>query len=281
MDDNIALYAHPFLCVAWMFISAAVGVVRSGRAKIEDSVNLDVFHALNLARDLLNSKEISSPPQILPASSLCCISCGSTVGEEHTSLQGLEFFKASVSVSQKAYSSTSSTHVDKELLESYPPEVIVGFQLLECIERSGARKFVMHSGIENNQQKDGLLVWVFNTDVRYSYNSSASCGNLIISAKRALKVFYQHLDNVQPLVNPEFGLLSATSLEEIRLPPRLYDCIKGSLERSTGLLPPSGRKFKESLTISAHYHRPILQLSSKWLAVSQPYGANSDWLVYR
>ncbi|KAK2823869.1 hypothetical protein FQN49_007537 [Arthroderma sp. PD_2] len=192
----------------------------------------------------LPDRPTDPPSQISSAVSLRCKSCSAPVGEEQISLQGLELFKANVSISRQAQS-VPSTNIDTLLLESYPPEVIVGSQLLECIERSGARRFAIHGDTVASKRNDGLLVWVFNTDVRYSCNTGPSNGSRMVSAQRALKVFYQDVANVQSLVNPELGMPSAASLEELRLPLDIYDCIKGVLERSTGLLPPSGRKFKE------------------------------------
>ncbi|EZF32362.1 hypothetical protein TMEN_5849 [Trichophyton mentagrophytes] len=181
-----------------------------------------------------------SPPSV---PNLCCKSCGSAVGEVQNSLQGVELFKASVSISHQA-NCTAGTCMDKNLLENYPPELIIGFQLLEAVERSGTRRFAIHCGSEDNQQHNGLLAWVFNTDLRYSFKdtSSASCS---VSARCAMKVFYKHVANVQPLVNPDLGMPSVTSLEELRLPLHIYHCIKSVLEKSTSQLPPSGRKFGE------------------------------------
>ncbi|EFR02173.1 hypothetical protein MGYG_05176 [Nannizzia gypsea CBS 118893] len=180
---------------------------------------------------------------VLPVSNLCCKSCGSTIGEVQKHLQGVELFKASVSVSHEAGCATA-TRMDRDVLETYPPEMIVGFQLLECVERSGARRFAIHCEAKDNQQKDGLLAWVFNTDLRYSFHDTSG-GSRSVSSSCALKVFYQHVANVQPLVNPELGMPSVTSLEELRLPLHIYSRIKAVLERSTDLLPPSGRKFGE------------------------------------
>lgn len=73
------------------------------------------------------------------------------------SLQGIELFKASVSISHQE-NCASGTCIDKNLLENYPPELIVGFQLLESVERSGTRRFAIHCGSADNQQHNGLLV---------------------------------------------------------------------------------------------------------------------------
>lgn len=88
---------------------------------------------------------------------LCCKSCGATVGEVQNSLQGVELFKASVSISHRA-NRAAGTCIEKNLLENHPPELIVGFQLLESVERSGTRRFAIHCGSEYNQQHNGLLV---------------------------------------------------------------------------------------------------------------------------
>ncbi|EFE38840.1 hypothetical protein TRV_06484 [Trichophyton verrucosum HKI 0517] len=91
---------------------------------------------------------------------------------------------------------------------------------------------------------DFFKAWVFNTDLQYSFkDTSSACRS--VSVKCAMKVFYKHVANVQPLVNPDLGMPSVTSLEELRLPLHIYQCIKAVLEKSTRLLPPSGRKFGE------------------------------------
>ncbi|EGD96141.1 hypothetical protein TESG_03597, partial [Trichophyton tonsurans CBS 112818] len=226
-------------CVVWMFTLTSLGSTKGRGVKRSADIGcLDVFHALNSARvplaNLRYRTNSFSPPSV-PI--LCCKSCGSAVGEVQNSLQGVELFKASVSISHQA-NCAACTYMDKNLLENYPPELIVGFQLLEAVERSGTRRFAIHCGSEDNQQHNGLLAWVFNTDLRYSFKDTSSASRSV-SARCAMKVFYKHVANVQPLVNPDLGMPSVTSLEELRLPLHIYHCIKSVLEKSTSQLPPS------------------------------------------
>ncbi|KMU89431.1 hypothetical protein CIHG_07237 [Coccidioides immitis H538.4] len=124
------------------------------------------------------------------------------------------------------------------------------------IERTGARRYILHRD-DNSATNNGILVWIFNPDIRYSYldsdvsNGSPSGGNegknnvLATSAQRALKLFYQYTSDIQTLLNPESGTPSSASLEELPLPAHIYEQTESLLNSRTTLLPESARKFRE------------------------------------
>jgi len=57
---------------------------------------------------------------------------------------------------------------------------------------------------------------------------------------RALKLFYQKIDDSQKLLDEH-----QASLEELPLPASIYDSFQNSLTESSDLLPPSARKFED------------------------------------
>lgn len=64
-------------------------------------------------------------------------------------------------------------------------------------------------------------------------------------ARRALKVFYQDVSNVEGLLEPEKGRPAPISLEELFLPMSIFTEVVESLRRSNGILPLSARMFQE------------------------------------
>ncbi|KGY15239.1 hypothetical protein PABG_11817 [Paracoccidioides brasiliensis Pb03] len=204
-----------------------------------------------------------------PVVSLSCSWCGAIVGEEDTSFPGLRLYKTNVSVLQKPKDEISS---DDDLWESYPVDMIVGTQLLELVERIGARRFAVHSTDyklpDSQGSRSGLLVlridqanydqlthaiaqnklWLFNPDLRYSSLSSGSGADGDVStttAQRAVKVFYKEVADIQSMLDPAQGTPSPTAVEEVSLPANVYDVMKQALERSSETLPMSGRQFGE------------------------------------
>jgi ubiquitin-protein ligase E3 D len=75
---------------------------------------------------------------------------------------------------------------------------------------------------------------VFNPDIRYS---SSRRSELVV---RALKLFYQNIDDSQKLLDEH-----QASLEELPLPVSIYESFQNSLTESTELLPPLARKFED------------------------------------
>ncbi|RAL10820.1 HECT-type E3 ubiquitin transferase [Aspergillus homomorphus CBS 101889] len=172
-----------------------------------------------------------------------CCNCNALLGQADPIANGWRLFKtalsASIPAAAAAASTTQAAPPDNDQLEweTHYVEVIIAAQLLELVERESARRFVVHCGL-----KSGLLIWVFNPDMRYS-NSSADHS---IAARRAVKVFFQTLDDVEQTLHPEVGKPSTTlALEELRLPAETYGALKDVLEERNAMLPESAREFRE------------------------------------
>ncbi|KAE8411518.1 ubiquitin-conjugating enzyme E2-binding protein [Aspergillus pseudocaelatus] len=162
---------------------------------------------------------------------LLCKNCNSLVGVEDTVAKGWRLFKTSLSASKQL----SEGDCKSLGWESHPLEVVVAAQLLELIERESARRFVLHCG-----RGDGLLIWVFNPDMRYS-NSSSDHG---ITAQRAMKILFQDVIDVDGMLHPDRGKASSLSLEELRLPPGVFSAISETLTSRNRMLPKSAREFR-------------------------------------
>ncbi|RAH66962.1 HECT-type E3 ubiquitin transferase [Aspergillus aculeatinus CBS 121060] len=162
-----------------------------------------------------------------------CCNCNTLLGQVDPTAQGWRLFKTALSATK----TNTDTGTEQMEWESHPIEVIIAAQLLELVERESARRFVVHCG-----HSSGLLIWVFNPDMRYS-NSSAHHS---IAAQRAMKVFFQPLHNVEQTLHPEVGKPSTTlALEEVRLPEETYRAFEEVLHRRNAMLPVSARVFRE------------------------------------
>ncbi|OOQ90671.1 hypothetical protein PEBR_03171 [Penicillium brasilianum] len=161
-----------------------------------------------------------------------CAKCNAIIGMEDPSARGWRLLKANVSLNTNVPSSGS----DEDQWQSYPAQTIVAAQLLELIERESARRFVVHCG-----QKSGLLLWVFNPDLRYSNSSSGHS----INAQQAMKVFFRETLEIDKLLAPEIGNPSPLSVEELELPSMVYQAISEALQSSNQMLPPTARQFNE------------------------------------
>ncbi|RAH43713.1 HECT-type E3 ubiquitin transferase [Aspergillus brunneoviolaceus CBS 621.78] len=162
-----------------------------------------------------------------------CCDCNTLLGQVDPIAQGWRLFKTAISATK----TKTDTGTEQMEWEYYPIEVIIAAQLLELVERESARRFVVHCG-----HSSGLLIWVFNPDMRYS-NSSAHHS---IAAQRAMKVFFQPLHNVEQTLHPEVGKPSTTlALEEVRLPEETYRAFEEVLYRRNAMLPVSARVFRE------------------------------------
>ncbi|PYH41943.1 HECT-type E3 ubiquitin transferase [Aspergillus saccharolyticus JOP 1030-1] len=167
-----------------------------------------------------------------------CCNCNALLGQVDPIAKGWRLFKTALSATPANVTSTSSPIDDEQSeWETHPIEIIVAAQLLELVERESARRFVVHCG-----QKGGLLIWVFNPDMRYS-NSSVDHS---VAAQRAMKVFFQRLDDVERTLHPEVGKPSTTlALEELRLPVETYRALEEVVEERNAMLPASAREFRE------------------------------------
>ncbi|PWY92688.1 hypothetical protein BO70DRAFT_392075 [Aspergillus heteromorphus CBS 117.55] len=174
-----------------------------------------------------------------------CVNCDSSVGVEDTVAHGWRLFKTSFAANVEGEA------VPESAWESHSTETVVAAQLLEFIERESARRFVVHCGC-----KDGILIWVFNPDLRYS-NSSAHHS---IAAQRAMKVFFQRLDDADATLHPDRGKASSLSLEELKLPTASFAALTAALDGSNAMLPVSAREFREwKVGILHRFERPSVQ----------------------
>ncbi|KAJ5970930.1 uncharacterized protein N7479_000848 [Penicillium vulpinum] len=179
-----------------------------------------------------DDEEQKSNTEVSAQRTLDCANCNAIIGMEDPVAKGWRLLKANVSLN----TNSSSCETDISKWEVHPTETIVAAQLLELIERESARRFVVHCG-----QKSGLVLWVFNPDMRYS-NSSAGCS---IMAQQAMKVFYQNSLDVDELLHPEIGNPSPLSVEELELPSMIFEAMSQALTRSNKMLPLSARRFNE------------------------------------
>ncbi|KAJ5306437.1 hypothetical protein PENANT_c017G00420 [Penicillium antarcticum] len=168
-----------------------------------------------------------------PQRTLDCTTCNAIIGMEDPVANGWRLLKANVSLNTAPSNDSNPTAPE---WEAQPTETIIAAQLLELIERESARRFVVHCG-----QKTGLVLWVFNPDMRYS-NSSAG---VHIMAQQAMKVFYQECADVDALLHPEIGNPSPLSVEELELPSMIFEALASALTGSSSLLPVSARRFAE------------------------------------
>ncbi|KAJ6087172.1 hypothetical protein N7467_006086 [Penicillium canescens] len=183
-----------------------------------------------------NEEEQKSTTQTIQPSNqrtLDCATCNAIIGMEDPIANGWRLLKANVSLNT-APASDSDTGTSE--WKSQPTEMIIAAQLLELIERESARRFVVHCG-----QKTGLVLWVFNPDMRYS---NSSLGHSIM-AQQAMKVFYQDCADVDGLLHPEIGNPSPLSVEELELPSMVFEALSTALRGSNSMLPLSARRFGE------------------------------------
>ncbi|CAG8910125.1 unnamed protein product [Penicillium egyptiacum] len=201
---------------------------------ISGTIFVDVATFLVAEKDCIGLKKDNDEEQkpnieVSTQRTLDCANCNAIIGMEDPIAQGWRLLKASVSLN-------TSCEADVAKWEVHPTETIVAAQLLELIERESARRFVVHCG-----QKSGLVLWVFNPDMRYS-NSSAGCS---IMAQQAMKVFYQKSPDVDELLHPEIGNPSPLSVEELELPSMIFEAMSQALTNSNEMLPLSARRFNE------------------------------------
>ncbi|KAF7717248.1 Uncharacterized protein PECH_007525 [Penicillium ucsense] len=178
---------------------------------IPGTVLIDVPSFLLCKSDCINLKKTSEDlPETFTsaksfASSLQCAKCNAIVGIEDPPARGWRLLKTNLSLNANPECSPE----DETAWQSHPVQQIVAAQLLELIERESARRFVVHCG-----HKDGLLLWVFNPNLRYSSSGSGHG----VSAQNAMKVLHQSIPNVDELLTPEIGNPSPLSVEELELP---------------------------------------------------------------
>lgn len=60
-----------------------------------------------------------------------------------------------------------------------------------------------------------------------------------------MKVFYQHISDIEKILEPEQGKPASMSLEELYLPLDIYWDVASTLKESNEMLPESARNFRE------------------------------------
>ncbi|RAK91884.1 hypothetical protein BO79DRAFT_189703 [Aspergillus costaricaensis CBS 115574] len=210
---------------------------------VEGTVLVDVTSFLVKGVDCLDSTPTQPDTNTAPettATILTCTTCTTQLGLPDPIANGYRLFKTSLSANHSPNPSSSSSQLNppEESWESHPPETILTAQLLELIERESYRRFVIHCGA-----KDGLLIWPFNPSLRYSTTSASHS----TAAQLAMKVFYQHIDNVEEVLHPEAGKGNQSlAIEEVRLPGEdAYRELVEVLEERNRMLPASARVFRE------------------------------------
>ncbi|KAL2865739.1 HECT-type E3 ubiquitin transferase [Aspergillus lucknowensis] len=181
-------------------------------------------------------KDRADNPLWLSEEELVCEACNTLIGVDDTIAKGWRLFKTSLVAVFPAKGGVAT----EAYWESHPTELVIAAQLLELIERESARRFIIHCG-----RNDGLLVWVFNPDMRYSNSSTEHS----ITSQRAMKVFFQTTANVDELLHPPPGRMSSLSLEELRLPPDTFTSLSDALEESNRRFPRSARTFQQDWSV--------------------------------
>ncbi|KAL4897618.1 ubiquitin-conjugating enzyme E2-binding protein [Aspergillus ambiguus] len=194
------------------------------------TVLVDVATFLVSGMDCRGLKQAPEEPRDSSQTELRCSACATLIGMDDPVSQGWRLFKTSLSAQTPLDQSSPAPW------ESHSAETVVAAQLLELIERESARRFVLHHG-----EKNGLLLWVFNPDLRYS-NSGADHS---VTAQRAMKVLFQSVADVDEMLHPECGKPSPLSLEELRLPVAVFRAVAGVLQDRNEMLPESARRFRE------------------------------------
>ncbi|EEH04717.1 predicted protein [Histoplasma capsulatum G186AR] len=208
------------------------------------SIRSEILPLSSTSRHIGNGNQPANETKFQPVVDLSCSRCSAVVGEEHKAFSGLRLYKANVSLLRKPKDGINSDH---DVWETYPVDMIVGTQLLDLVERVGARRFAVHSAeytdTSSRDNKIGLLLWVFNPDLRYSSLLLDSTTDKVasITSQRAMKILYQEVQDVQSMLNPAQGVPSPAALEEVSLPPNIYDGVKQTLERTSEALPISAR----------------------------------------
>lgn len=63
--------------------------------------------------------------------------------------------------------------------------------------------------------------------------------------QQAMKVLYQTLDDVDTILNRDMGRPSPLSVEELELPPAIFNALSDALHGSTKIIPFTARQFNE------------------------------------
>ncbi|KAJ5288526.1 hypothetical protein N7478_001556 [Penicillium angulare] len=178
---------------------------------------------VGLQKTIEEGQEESELPRTLE-----CANCKTITGLEDPSIGGWRCWKSNVSLNTNGSAAIQ--------WQSHSDELIIAAQLLELIERESTRRFLVH-----NKRKNGLLLWVFNPDLRYSTSSKGRS----INSQQAMKVFFQTTEDVDSILSRDTDLSSPLSMEELELPSIVLQTLTRALLKSHYMLPLSARSFNE------------------------------------
>ncbi|CAN6605744.1 hypothetical protein TRVA0_003S00496 [Trichomonascus vanleenenianus] len=114
--------------------------------------------------------------------------------------------------------------------EQYPYHYYVSSTVAQLIDTHAMYTFYVEPEQESSG-KDGLLLWVFNPDIKYTLTGA-------VSASRGFKVFY----STDWIEIPGLRQTRA-EIEEVMISPVLYEHMIKRLRDTTALLPNNARKF--------------------------------------
>ncbi|KAH0564939.1 hypothetical protein GP486_001678 [Trichoglossum hirsutum] len=153
---------------------------------------------------------------------LACASCQVIVGAADERAEGWRLYKWSLAVQPAEEANT----------ERFRADFFISVHLLALIETQGARKYIIET--------DGatpILLWVFNTDLRYSISNPPSV------SQRAMKVFYQTPSSA--VGQPDTKGKTPPPPEEVHLPLHIHQELRERLQESNRSLPTPARTFQE------------------------------------
>lgn len=113
------------------------------------------------------SKDHTSRMSQVPAKVLCDV-CRAVLGVEDSSLCGLKIYKAGVAV-QRGRRNEKGVDGERDTWETYPPDMFACAQLLDLVERTGTRRFVIHTDADGAEvrSRNGLLVGFIASDASF------------------------------------------------------------------------------------------------------------------
>jgi hypothetical protein len=137
----------------------------------------------------------------------------------------------------KLYKWSLSILKDDRTSELFPVPKWISTQLLGAVETSGVRRFIVEPSIRTDDNKNGLLLWLFTDSL--SFSSSY----LFFARKdptRAMKIYWKPIEDAAKVMDEHHF-----SHEHLVFPPHVYIALKQALEASEFLLPQSARKFQD------------------------------------
>ncbi|KAK4997938.1 hypothetical protein LTR66_002748 [Elasticomyces elasticus] len=188
---------------------------------------IDTAHFLVHPDDCRNVEIVGTEAESYHSPGLACSACHTPIGFLDVNATGYRLYKWGIALSNGGPSS----------LVSFGMEEWIAAQILTGIEQQVVRKFVIRDS--NHDNKTGLRLWVFTTDLIYSSSVQAAKGKY---PTRAMKILWQY--NERP---DNFDALNSKTLafEEIDMPNQVLVHLQDTLRDSALLLPESARNFQE------------------------------------